>query len=86
VAVHAPQAAPGVRAKNCAISGATPQFGWPELGQGSTVDVPVAGRLVDNVLRMIEHEGDVFANTAKATGMIIDSWVLPVPEMLMVAS
>jgi hypothetical protein len=35
---------------------------------------------------MIEHEGDVFANTAKATGMIIDSWVLPVPEMLMVAS
>jgi hypothetical protein len=38
------------------ISGATPQFGWPELlGQVSSVEVPVAGRLVDEALRPNEH-------------------------------
>jgi hypothetical protein len=57
VAVHAPQAAPGATVKVTGSSGVTPQFGWPELlGHTSTVDVPVAGRLADVGVRLIEHD------------------------------
>jgi hypothetical protein len=53
-AVHGPHPAAGVTVKDTGISGATPQFGWPEpLGQGSTVEVPVGGKLAPGALSEI---------------------------------
>jgi hypothetical protein len=56
IAVHAPHAALGVTVNVTGTSGATPQFGWPELlGHASTVEVPVLGTLAEAGVRPNEH-------------------------------
>jgi hypothetical protein len=58
VAVQGPQDVPGVTVSARGTSGPTPQFGCPELlGQVSTVEVPVAGRLADAGASPNTHDG-----------------------------
>ena len=78
VAVHPPQLALGVTAKLTRTSGVTPQFGWPEFGHVSGVDVPVAGTLLLAGLRPIE-QGVVKLAVALWSAFMVMDWGFAAP-------